>query len=108
MAINVRYALTLNEPNLLPADVKRIQLNVHKHDVRIAADSPMRLESKFLTVRLGQNDPDNLKPFPQRAQLVRTRTTRTQCFADDIHAFAGDKDHVQRILPVALFDRLRK
>jgi len=63
MAIIVRYALTLNEPNLLPADVKRIELNVQKHDVRIAADSPMRLESKFLTVRLGQNDPDNLKPF---------------------------------------------
>ena len=65
MAIIVRYALTLKEPNLLPADVKKMQLNVHKHDVRIAADSPMTLESKGLTVRLGQNDPDNLKPFPR-------------------------------------------
>ena len=63
MAIIVRYALTLKEPNLLPADVKKMQLNVHKHDVRIAADSPMTLESKGFTVRLGQNDPDNLKPF---------------------------------------------
>lgn len=70
----MRYALTLNEPNLLPADVKKIQLHVQKHDVRIAADSPMRLESKSLTVRLGQNYSADLKSFPQSAQF-RFRTT---------------------------------
>ena len=52
MAINERYALTLNEPNLLPAEVKRRELAVQKHDVRIAADSPMRFGSKFFTFRL--------------------------------------------------------
>jgi hypothetical protein len=30
--------------------VKKIELNVHKHEVRIAADSPTRLESKLLTL----------------------------------------------------------
>jgi hypothetical protein len=69
IAIIVRYALTLNEPNLLPADVKRIELNVQKHEVRIAADSPTRFESKFLTVRLEQNYQDNLKPFPTHVQF---------------------------------------
>jgi hypothetical protein len=49
MAIIVRYALTLNEPNLLPADVNKRELNVQKHEVRIAADSPTKFESKFLT-----------------------------------------------------------
>lgn len=47
MAIIVRYALTLNEPNLLPAVVNRIELAVQKHEVRIAADSPIRFVSKF-------------------------------------------------------------
>jgi hypothetical protein len=70
MAITVRYALTLNEPNLLPADVKRIELNVHRQDVRIAADSPMTLEFKLLTVRLRQNGPDDLKAFPRCAQFI--------------------------------------
>jgi hypothetical protein len=65
--------LTLNEPNLLPADVKRTELNVQRHDVRIAADSPVRLESKLLTVRIAQNDPDNLKPFPQHMQFRSIR-----------------------------------
>jgi hypothetical protein len=54
MAIIVRYALTLNEPNLLPAAVKKRELNVQKHEVRIAADSPIRFESKFLTFRIKQ------------------------------------------------------
>ena len=49
MAIIVRYALTLNEPNFFPADVKNRELNVQKHEVRIAADSPMRFDSKFVT-----------------------------------------------------------
>jgi hypothetical protein len=69
MAIIVRYALTPNEPNLLPAEVKRIELKVQRHDVRIAADSPTRPESKFLTVRIGQNGPDDLKPFPRCVQF---------------------------------------
>jgi hypothetical protein len=47
MAISVRYALTLNEPNLLPAEVKKRELNVQKHEVRIAADSPTTFESKI-------------------------------------------------------------
>jgi hypothetical protein len=70
MAIIVRYALTLNEPNLLPADVKRIELAVQKHEVRIAADSPMRFVSKFLTFELDQHNSDNLKPFSLSVQRL--------------------------------------
>lgn len=50
--------------------MKRIELNVQKHEVRIAADSPTRFESKFLTVRLEQNYQDNLKPFPPYVQFM--------------------------------------
>ena len=70
IAIIVRYALTLNEPNLLPADVKKIELAVQKHDVRIAADSPTRFESKFLTFRSDQHKPDDLKPFSRSVQCL--------------------------------------
>ncbi len=49
MAIIVRYALTLKEPNLLPADVNKRELNVQRHEVRIAADSPIKFDSKFVT-----------------------------------------------------------
>jgi hypothetical protein len=85
MAITVRYALTLKEPNLLPADVKRIELKVQRQDVRIAADSPIRLESKFLTVRLTQNSPDDLKPFPRCAQFGQNIAMRVHDFANDKH-----------------------
>jgi hypothetical protein len=52
MAINERYALTPNGPNLLPAEVKSRELAVQKHDVRTAADSPMRFGSILLTFEL--------------------------------------------------------
>ncbi|MGD0028642.1 MAG: hypothetical protein ABSC91_06865 [Candidatus Bathyarchaeia archaeon] len=68
MAIVVRIALTLNDPILLPADVNIIELPVQRHDVSTAADSPMRLESKFVTARLNQDNHDDLKSF-QRARV---------------------------------------
>jgi len=70
MAIIVRYALTLKEPNLLPADVNKRELNVQKHEVRIAADSPTMFESKFLTFRLDQDDQYDLKPFPRMMHIT--------------------------------------
>ena len=48
-AIMIRYALTLSEPIFLPADAKSIELIVHRHDVTIAAVSPMRFGSMVLT-----------------------------------------------------------
>jgi hypothetical protein len=102
MAIIVRYALTLNEPNLLPADVKRIELNVQRHDVRIAADSPMRLESKFLTVRLTQNGPDDLKPFPRCVQSCQNIATRVQIL-QMICMDARKARNVQRVNAVSSF-----
>jgi hypothetical protein len=53
--------------------VKKIELAVQRHEVRIAADSPMRLESKFLTFRIDQHDSDDLKPF---SPLMHFRLTR--------------------------------
>lgn len=37
IAIRVRYALTLSEPIFLPAEVKKIELNVQRKDVVTAA-----------------------------------------------------------------------
>ena len=73
IAIIVRYTLTLNEPNLLPADVKNIQLAVQRHEVRIAAESPVRFEFKFLTVRVKQHDSCNLKPFSPFTEFRRAQ-----------------------------------
>ncbi len=74
----VRYTLTLNEPNLLPADVKKRQLAVQRHEVRIAAESPIRSEFKFLTVRLDQHGSCNLKPF---SPFIGFRTAQGQHYA---------------------------
>jgi hypothetical protein len=78
MAIIVRYTLTVNEPNLLPAAVKKRQLAVQRHEVRIAAESPVRFEFKFLTVRVDQHDSCNLKPF---SPFTEFRMTLAQCHA---------------------------
>jgi hypothetical protein len=71
--------LTLNEPSLLPADVKKRELAVQRHEVRIAADSPMRAEFKFLTFRLDQHDSCDLKPFSPLAQFRITRLPSALC-----------------------------
>ena len=63
MAIVVRNALTLNGPILLQADVNSKELHVQSTEVSTAADSPIKLESKFVTARLEQNSDDDLKPF---------------------------------------------
>jgi hypothetical protein len=76
MAIVVRYAFTPNEPILLPADVKRIELPVQRHEVSIAAVSPTRLESKLLTDKLQQNNPDDLKSFHRKRGFARAATVR--------------------------------
>jgi hypothetical protein len=50
IAIIVRYALTLSQPILLPADVKKIELTVQRNDVATAALSPITPGSKPLTI----------------------------------------------------------
>jgi hypothetical protein len=67
--------------------VKKRELNVHKHEVSIAADSPTRFESKFLTVRLHQQHSDDLKPFSPFVQ-VRFRTAMNR---KDAHVWKKGK-----------------
>jgi hypothetical protein len=78
MAIVVRYTFTPNEPILLPADVKRIELPVQRHEVNIAAVSPTRFEFKLLTDKLQQNKPDDLKSFHRKhRESARARNDST-------------------------------
>jgi hypothetical protein len=44
IAVKVRYALTLSQPILLLADVKKIELIVQTRDVNNAAPSPTNAE----------------------------------------------------------------
>jgi hypothetical protein len=82
MAIIVRYALTLKEPNLLPADVNKRELNVQRHEVRIAADSPIKFDSKFVTFLVQtQHVPYDFKPFQLLMPIIFSkRTEKNQTF----------------------------
>jgi hypothetical protein len=50
IAMRVRYALTLSQPILLLADVKKMELMVQRREVTKAALSPTTAESIFFTV----------------------------------------------------------
>jgi hypothetical protein len=50
MAMTVRYALTLSQPILLLADVKKMELMVQRREVNKAALSPTTAESILFTV----------------------------------------------------------
>jgi hypothetical protein len=50
--MRVRYALTLSQPILLLADVKKMELMVQRREVTKAALSPTTAESMLFTVSL--------------------------------------------------------
>jgi hypothetical protein len=55
--------LTLKKPILLPADANRRELPIQRQEVSMPADSPIKIESKLLTIGENQDSHDDLKPF---------------------------------------------